>query len=121
MEEAIETITDEAFRALASRPRYLHDGIERLQQHVRQFHQHADAVVTRDDVVVTSADAKHMTAPQWTTVQEIQTTLPGATVTLRTHHVTWKRDSKIALAPIFGVLVTQRGGPFTLRREYVAP
>ena len=121
MDEAIEAITDTTFRALATRPRYLHDGIERLQQRVRQVRGHADAVLTRDDLVVTSADAKNMTAAQWAIVQEIQTTLPGATVTLRMHQVAWKRDSKIALAPIFGVLVTQRDGPFTLRREYVAP
>jgi hypothetical protein len=118
MEEAIEAITDEAFRVLAGRPRYVHDGIERLQQHVRQFREHADAVVTRDDVLVTSADAKHMTAAQWATVQEIQTALPGATVTLRMHKVACKRDLNVALDPIFGVLVTQRVGPFTLRREY---
>lgn len=37
------------------------------------------------------------------------------------HKVAWRCDTKIALPPIFGVLITQRIGPFTLRREYVAP
>jgi hypothetical protein len=61
-----------------------------------------------------------MTAAQWATVQEIQAALPGATVTLRMHKRVWKSDPKVALDPIFGVLVTQRVGPFTLRREYSA-
>jgi hypothetical protein len=118
MEEAIEAITDEAFAVLASRPRYQHDGIERLQQRLRQFRAHSEAVVGRDDLLVTSTEA--MTAAQWATVQEIQAALPGATVTLRMHRLAWKRDLKIVLDPIFGVLVTQRVGPFTLRREYSA-
>ena len=44
--------------------------------------------------------------------------LPDATVTLRMHKIAWKRDSRIVLPPVFGVLVTQRVKPFTLRREY---
>ena len=59
-----------------------------------------------------------MTAGQWKTVQEIQTVLPTATVTLRFHKLTWKRGPKVTLPPMYGVLVTQRFGPFTLRREY---
>ena len=65
-------------------------------------------------------DAKDMTAAQWATVKETREALPGATVTLRMHKVAWKCDLKIALEPTFGVLVTQRVGPFTLRREYSA-
>jgi hypothetical protein len=118
MEEAIEAITDQAFAVLANRPRYLHDGIERLQSHLRQLGAHADAVVRREDLFVTSLDAKGMSAAQWATVQQIQEALPGATVALRVHKLAWKRDLKIVLDPIFGVLVTQRIGPFTLRREY---
>jgi len=120
MEEAIEAITDKVFGVLANRPRYLHDGIDRLQQHVRQVPEHADALVTRDALVVTGADAKNMTAAQWAIVQEIQMALPGATVTLRMHQIAWKCDLKIALDPIFGVLATKRIGPFTVRREYSA-
>jgi hypothetical protein len=44
--------------------------------------------------------------------------LPDATVTLRMHKVAWKRDPRVSLAPLFGVLVTQRIEPFTFRREY---
>lgn len=66
-------------------------------------------------------NAQQMTAPQWAAVQEVQRLLPDATVTLRVHNIAWKRDQGIALPAIFGVLVTQRVGPFTLRREYAAP
>jgi hypothetical protein len=74
--------------------------------------------VSREDLVVTSVDAKGMSAAQWATVQQIQEALPGATVTLRMHKLAWRRDVKVVLDPIFGILVTQRIGPFTLRREY---
>lgn len=121
MEEAIEALTDNAFALLTDRTRYAHDGIAQLQAHLRQYAQHTDAVVTRDDLVVTSANADKMTAPQWALVQEIQTLLPEATVTLRVHKLAWKREMQMALPPIFGILVTQRVGPFTLRREYAAP
>jgi len=119
MEEAIEAITDGAFAVLADRPRYQHDGPERLQAHVRRLPKHQDVVISRNDLLVTSADGKAMTAAQWAAVQDVQRSLPEATVTLRAHKVAWKRDPKIALAPIFGVLVSQRVGPFTLRREYL--
>ena len=46
--------------------------------------------------------------------------LPDATVTLRAHKIAWRRDPGQALPPVFGVLVTQRVEPFTLRREYAA-
>ena len=37
------------------------------------------------------------------------------------HKIAWKRHPQVTLAPVFSVLVTQRVGPFTLRREYAAP
>jgi hypothetical protein len=121
IDEAIEAMTDEAFAVLADRPRYLHDGPARLQTHLQQFPNHTGAVVTRDDLAVTGANAEKMTAAQWAVVQEIQTLVPEATVTLRVHKLAWKRELQMALPPVFGVLVTQRVGPFTLRREYSAP
>jgi hypothetical protein len=120
MEEAIEAITDEAFRALADRRRYYHDGVERLQQHLREVRQHSDVVVTREDLVVTSADAREMTAAQWAMVQEIRALLPEAIVTLRIHKLAWKRDAQAPLLTVFGILVTSTMGPFTVRREYAA-
>lgn len=121
MEEAIEAITDGAFGAFDHRPRYYHDGAERLQRHLRQVRQYLDAVVTREALMVTSADAKEMTATQWSIVQEIRALLPAATVTLRTHKLACKDDTQAPTLTVCGVLVTCKVGPFTLRREYAAP
>ncbi len=46
---------------------------------------------------------------------------PRATVTLRVHKLVWRRDLQAPALTLFGVLVTRKVGPFTLRREYVAP
>lgn len=119
IEEAIEAITDAAFAALGDRTRYEHDGHKRLQAHLQRLPEHHDVSVARSDVVVTSGNAKAMNAAQWATVQDVQRALPEVTVTLRSHKIAWKQDPKVTLEPIFGVLVTQRVGPFTLRREYV--
>lgn len=121
MEEAIEVITDEAFATLADRPRYEHDGMERLQQHLHQFRQHADAVVARDELLVTSGDVKEMTAAQWAIVQEIRRLLPEATVIVRLHKLAWKRDPQVPTLILCSALVTSKVGPFTVRREYAAP
>lgn len=67
-----------------------------------------------------SANVERMTAAQFALVQEVRCLMPDATVTLRSHKLTWKRNVQVALEPLFGVLVTQRVGPFTVRREYAA-
>jgi hypothetical protein len=105
---------------LGDRPRYVHDGIARLQAHLRENPQHVDAVISRDDLLVTSAHAEKMTAAQWALVNEFRALVSDATVTLRVHKLSWKRDLQVGLAPIFGIMVTLRVGPFTLRREYAA-
>ena len=121
MAEAIEAMTDEAFVVIGDRPRYLRDGAERLQAHLRQSPQYANAVVTTADLVVTSKNAAQATAVQWALVQELQAALPDATIVLRVHRLTWKHDPQAPTLTINGVLVTRKVGPFTLRREYAAP
>jgi hypothetical protein len=121
MAEAIEAMTDEAFVVIGDRPRYLRDGAERLQEHLRRSPQYANAVVTTADLVVTSKNAAQATAAQWALVQELQAALPDATIVLRVHRLTWKHDRQAPTLAINGVLVTRKVGPFTLRREYAAP
>jgi hypothetical protein len=120
MDEAIEAITDQAFAALGSRPRYAHDGVDRLQEHVRRVPDFANAIIARGDLVVTSTNVDRMTAAQWALVNDVRALVPDATVILRAHKIGWKRDPRIAVGPVFGVLVTTRMRPFTLRREYAA-
>ena len=121
MQEAIDAIADEAFAVLGDRPRYLRDGIARLETHLRQYHKYTEVAVARDDLVVTSANAEKMTAEQWALVNEMKRLAPEATVILRVHKLAWKRDPHLVLPTVFGALVTKRVGPFTLRREYSAP
>jgi hypothetical protein len=120
MAEVIELMADEAFTPIAH-PRYVRDGAERLQSHLRQFPQYATAVVTAADLAVTSKDAGQATAAQWALVQELRDTLPDATVTLRMHRLAWKLDANAPALTLYGALVTRKVGPFTFRREYVAP
>src|SRR3954465_12964793 len=119
--DAMEAMADTAFAVLAGRPRYRPDGASRLQASLRQRPQFARVVVGNGDVLVTNADAQVLTAAQWTAVNEFQTLLPDATVVVRVHRVQWKHDPSVALPPTYGVLVPQRVGPFTLRREYASP
>jgi hypothetical protein len=96
----------------------VHDGVDLLQAHVRRIPEFRDAVVMPGELLVTSSDVSHMTAPQWALVNEYRALMPDATVTLRQHKICWKRDSRVMLPPVFSVAVTQRVEPFTLRREY---
>jgi hypothetical protein len=121
MDEAIEAMADEAFATVQGLKRYVRDGAERLQGHVRQWHQHVDATVTAADLAVTSTNAVKASAAQWAVVQQVQTLMPTATVTLRAHKLTWKRDTRLPALLSFGVLASLRVGPFGFRREFEAP
>lgn len=121
MAEAIDAMTDEAFMIVGDRPRYLRDGADRLQAHLRQSPRYANAVVTSADLVVTSKSAGQATAAQWALVQDLQAALLDATVSLRVHRLAWKPDPQAPTVTVYGVLVTCKVGPFTFRREYAAP
>jgi hypothetical protein len=69
-------------------------------------------------VIITSNNAETMTASQWAVVGRIHSRVPDATVVLRVHNVSWKKDPTITAGPFFGVRVTQCVGPFTVRREF---
>jgi hypothetical protein len=120
LEEALEGLADEAFAVAGDRPRYVRDGVERLQAHLRQFPDYTDVVVFRSELVVASANAEHATDAQWRLQQELQGLMPDATTTLRLHRLSLNRDPKAPSLTQFGVLVAVRVGPFTLRREYLA-
>jgi len=121
IEEAIEVITDHAFARLSERPRYVADGAARIHEAlVRLAGPSLDTVVSPADVSVTSSTAETMTAQQWAMVTEFRALLPDAAVALRVHRVSWKKDPAVSVDPAFGILVSQRVGPFTLRREFAA-
>ena len=118
MEEAIEAITDVVFEPLGDHPRYTRDGAERLRGHVAQFAEDAAVIVTSADVLVSSENAKTATAEEWRLVREFQARRPEASVTLRSHRLSFKRDARVPPILVRGILVTVKHGPFTLRREY---
>ena len=98
--------------------RYTRDGAERLRGHLAQFAEDTSVVVTAADVLVSSENAKTATAEEWGLVREFQSRRPDASVTLRSHRISFKRDSRVPPIRVLGSLVTAKHGPFTLRREY---
>jgi hypothetical protein len=117
MDEAIEAITDQTLSELSQWSLYPRDGAQRLQAKVTTSNGHSDARISDRDVLVAGTNAVKATATQWAAVQRIQAAVPQATVTLREHKLTWRQDTRVSLTS-FGVLVTCKKGPFTLRREY---
>ena len=54
-------------------------------------------------------------------VQRARALMPNATITLRTHRLTWKSDPKAPPLTLHGLLVTLSVGPLTVRREFSFP
>src|SRR3954466_4165452 len=120
LEEVVEAMTDYAFAAIAERQRYVPDGVQRLQELLKERRTETRPI-SRDSVLVRIDTAETMTAAQWALINEFRMLLPEATIALRSHNIASKTDASLSIGPFFGVLVTQRVGPFTIRREYAAP
>jgi hypothetical protein len=118
MPEVIEAIADAALVPLGDWPVYVRNGAEVLQAHVRRTPQYGDAVITSGDLAVVDRDATEATAEQWARMQEMRAALPDATVTLRTHRLSWKADPKAPSITVYGLVVTRPVGPFVVRREF---
>jgi hypothetical protein len=118
MPEVIEAIADAALVLLGQWPRYVRNGVEVLQAHVRNAPQYGDVVIAPGDLVVVDRDATEATAEQWARIQEMRAVLRDATVTLRTHRLSWKADPKAPSLIVYGLLVTRAVGPFVVRREF---
>jgi hypothetical protein len=121
LQEVLDGLTDEAFAVVGDRPRYVRDGVERLQAYLRQFPQYAKVVVTKADLLVTSANAAEATETMWALKQELETLLPDAVLTMRLHWLALKTEPSGPRLTQFSVLVSRKVGPFTLRREFLAP
>jgi hypothetical protein len=121
MAEAIEAIGDEAFAPLREWPLYVRDGAATLQALLRQYPQYHRAVVTPLDLAVTDEDAVEATADQWARAEEARAILADATVTLRTHRLTWRRHPEAPTLTLHGLLVVRNVGPLVLRREFAVP
>jgi hypothetical protein len=120
--EAIESLTDHVFAVVSDRPRYFHDGVARLEQYLRLLLPSDRSVtVAPSDLKVVTAEATTVNRSQWEVLEDLRAALPSATVRLRAHRLTWRRDPTIQGVTVYSVTVTQKEGLFTLRREYAAP
>jgi hypothetical protein len=120
-EEVIEAIAEDGFSALCDRPRYVGIDHVRLQAHVRGYPAHRHADVSATDVAVTVTNAASVTAAQWRVVELMKGIVPDAEIVVRSHVIGWKKDPNVPRLVAFGVRVTRKIGPFTLKREYAAP
>jgi hypothetical protein len=121
MNEAIEAIADDVFVPLRDWPRYAYNGAQVLQGHLRRRAEYQSAVITTRDLVISDGNATEATPDQWQAVQRLRALVPDATVTLRTHRLTWKSDPKAPAITLHGLLVAQSVGPLALRREFTIP
>jgi hypothetical protein len=121
LKEILNGVADLAFAAARERPLYVRDGVGQLQRHFRQFAQYANVVVTKEDLIIDSANAENASESQWAFVRELQRLLPDASVTLRLQRFSWRREPKSSTLTVFFALLTQRVGPFVVRREFAAP
>jgi len=118
LEEAVEAMTDEAFRALDHLPRYQSDGVARLQAHLRTFPPYATATVSELSLHVATRYLTDATAAQWAVRQEVQSAAPDARVYLRERVLSWRDDREAPRLRVVTVLGFLKRGPLTLRREF---
>ena len=119
--EAREAIADEAFASLRDWPLYVRNGPALMQAHLRRYPEYEHAVITERELAVADADAVQATAAQWARAQEARSILPDATVTLRSHRLTWRKHPEAPAMTLYGLLVVRIVGPFVLRREFAVP
>jgi hypothetical protein len=120
-EEAIAAMAEEAFGPAADHPRYPLDGAVRLQEHLRAVTGRQNITVAPVDLRIVGENAPSASACQWEVIRRLQTRLPSARVTLRAHHLSWRRDTTLPSLTLYGALVTVPIGPFIARREFAVP
>lgn len=120
-DEVIAAMTEDAFRVAADIPIYERDGAPQLQRYLRTINGEPELVVAPADLHVASVDSPSATAGQWSVVARLRAIFPDAAIKVREHRLTSRRHPGASPLIMFGVLVTRRVGPFSLRREYAAP
>ena len=71
--QVLEGIADQEFAAAASRPRYVADGVERLQEFLHRYPQYANVALTKIDLDVRTERAEDATEAQWSMLSELST------------------------------------------------
>lgn len=119
--EAREAIADKVFEPLRDWPPYLRNGAAILQAHLHRYPEYKDIIITERDLAVSDDNAVQATAAQWARAQEARATLPDATVTLRSHRLTWRGHPEAPAVILYGLLVVRMFGQIVLRREFAVP
>ena len=119
--EAREAIADRIFEALRNWPRYVRNGCEVMQSHLRRHPEYKDALITERELAISDDNATQASAAQWARAQEARALLPDATVTLRSHRLTWRKHPEAPGLTLYGLLVVRTCGPIVLRREFAVP
>lgn len=120
-DEGREAMADKMFEPLRDWPRYVRNGPALMQAHLRRYPEFNDAVITERELAVSDDNAVEATAAQWARAQEARAMLPDATVTLRSHRLTWRGHPEAPALTLYGLLVVRTLGPIVLRREFAVP
>jgi hypothetical protein len=121
LEEAVDAMTEEAFRTVDHLPRYQHGGVAQLQTHLRAFPPYAKATVSELSLHVSTRYLTDATSSQWAVMKEVQSAVPEARVYLRERVLSWTDEPKAPRLRIVTVLGFLKLGPLTLRREFCVP
>lgn len=121
VEEVLESMADEVFAPLAEFPRYVRDGAERLQAHLRQYAAFRNIVVQSTDLSITVAECPTPTQTQWRRLEEVRRTLPTGVVSLRAHRISLRESPAAPAIEVFGARIKAHAGPFTVVRELAMP
>ena len=122
MAEAVEALTDHVFATLAHHPRYVYDGAERLLRALPAELRRQIPTINPADLRVESEHAQMATAEQFALTRQIQAEVPYANAVLRRRRISLRVGAHTTPSvAVFTVLVTQKVGPFVLRREFASP
>lgn len=120
-EEFLDAFADDVFRPLAHLERYSHDGLQRLQAHLRRRGQFPNAVVAPAELSVVTRLLSTASPEQWALTQEIQRTLGTANVQLRERSLGWIRHPDAPKLKLTTALITTVVGGISIRREFYVP
>lgn len=120
-EEFLDAFADDVFRPLGHLERYVHDGSQRLQAHLRRLGTHPNAVVAPAELSVVTRLLSTATPEQWALTQEIHSTLGTANVQLRERSLGWTRHPDAPKLKLTTALITTVVDGISVRREFYVP
>ena len=118
MEKVFEVITDQVCIPVAGHAKRKRDGRDRPQAHLRRLREFFSATLSLSDLKYVTSYAANAKPAKWPVLGSARSQKPEGTVTLRTHYVVLTGAAVARLLVFAGLLVTQRQGLLSLRREH---